>query len=982
KLPKDADILSAVAAYRRNPNVEYAEPNYILHASVEPDDEHFSLQWGLDQDSDCDIDAPEAWDVETGNASIVIAVIDTGVDWDHPDLAANIWSNTDEVVDGNDTDGNGYIDDIRGWDFVNSDNDTMDDNGHGTHCAGTASAVTNNSIGVAGVSWNCQIMPAKVLNQYNSGSVTDVVNAITYAADNGANIASMSLGSYADASTLRDAVDYAYGQGVIMFAAAGNHNKNDRWYPAGYDNVTAVAATESNDAKTSISNFGSWIDVAAPGEMIYSTDWDDSYSYKSGTSMACPHVAGLAGLILSRNPGFNSQEVRTIIRSSTDNVTSTDEYIGLGRINAYQALQKDSIVVTHLDISLDDALIDGTYNITGTANGTDFASYSVYYGQGIYPASWTLINQSASPVAEGTLASWDTTSVNDGFYTIKLNATDIGGNVTQDMAVLIVYNPTLSVHNLNTGETFLRVQDAINDADTLNGHTITVDAKTYYENIRVLKSVTIQSTSGSYSDTIIHAVDSSDSAFYIGRDNVAVSGLTLTGVTGNYWSAIWLNGNANCNISSCNISGNSYAVKVMGGSTNVTIMNNTVNSNTTCGIYLQSSNYNTITNNTASSNLPYGYGIYLYSSSNNLISSNTGSNNGNGLIYLGSSSYNTIANNTAVNNLSGMYINSSTYNTFTGNTISSNTYDGIYFYSSSSYNTIAKNTASNNGNYGINLASSNNTLYLNNFISNDDGSVNGGSVSNWSSPTTLCYFYSSSHKNYFGNYYSDYAGSDTNADGIGNTAIPYTSGGANDNYPLTQTSGSYTVQAWYLHSDSIMYKANMGKAPGSVEITASGNHTWISDEAATTDIAFSNDTWTGQVVFTSAPANGHQFTVVLGYSTDGSDFIAGGPDAALTGDGSNAVFVYTTDASSVTVLDGKYLALRITNNSSSAYSVQTGGAWSYTSNPDTGAPAYPTPELPPILLITIGLVALGAFSLWRTELHSHVTTVDEYLQMR
>ena len=308
KLPIDANIPSIAEAYKKNPNVEYAEPNYIAHICVKPNDLYYSQQWAHQN-----MQSEQAWDMERGNPNITIAIVDTGVDWNHPDLAANIWNNTDEIPgNGIDDDGNGYVDDVRGWDFVNSDSDPMDDNGHGTHCSGIAAAETDNGVGVAGVCWNCAIMPLKGLNVYGSGKSSDLAIGIQYVADNGADIISMSWGSYSSSNLIKDVIGYAYVQGVVLVGAAGNDNTISKFYPAGYDNVIAVSATDSNDDKASFSNYGSWIDVAAPGVSIYSTmptyqvylnteyGIPQNYAYLGGTSMSCPFVAGLAGLILSK----------------------------------------------------------------------------------------------------------------------------------------------------------------------------------------------------------------------------------------------------------------------------------------------------------------------------------------------------------------------------------------------------------------------------------------------------------------------------------------------------------------------------------------------------------------------------------------------------------------------------------------------------------------------------------------------------------
>jgi len=343
-----------------------SEPQKFGMLSTFPDDTYFDFQWSLHNTgqtggtTDCDIDAPEAWDIEIGDSDVVIAIIDTGIDYTHPDLAANIWTNEDEIADnGIDDDGNGYIDDVMGWDFWNDDNDPLDENGHGTYCAGIAAAVTDNNIGIAGVSWNCKIMPLK---QHNNQVFTldKIIEAVEYAADNGADIISMSLGTYNYYESFEDAVNYAYDKGVFMCGSAGNDNTYDKRYPAAFDNVTAVAATNANDSRMEYyyvklgiwvrSNFGYWVDVAAPGQEICSTmptydNWWSSYGFSknyenlSGTSAAAPHVAGLAALLLSKNPVCSPDHIKMKI-CDEDNVEpyDSDYDLGSGRINAYNSL--------------------------------------------------------------------------------------------------------------------------------------------------------------------------------------------------------------------------------------------------------------------------------------------------------------------------------------------------------------------------------------------------------------------------------------------------------------------------------------------------------------------------------------------------------------------------------------------------------------------------------------------------------------------
>jgi subtilisin family serine protease len=367
--PKDVDVLELVQKYSQHPNVEWAEPNYIRKIAIIPDDTNWSLQWALPK-----IEAPTAWDITTGTAQTVIAVIDTGVDWDHPDLASQIWQNTDEVLDGSDTDGNGYVDDIRGYDFVSvtadvvypgedyapRDNDPMDFHGHGTHVSGIVASQTNNSLGVAGTCWNCKIMAVRAGYKGTDGNGyledADCAAAIEYATDNGADIINMSWGDSVSASVIQTAVNYAYSAGVLLVGAAGNQNVSSQFYPAAYSNVIAVAAVDQNDQKASYSNYGSWVDVSAPGGdgggegRIYSTFFDDSYAYSIGTSMASPHVAGLAALLKSFRPSWTHDQLRAKILEKADNIDSLNpDYEGLlgsGRINAYQTFDPPSCSIS------------------------------------------------------------------------------------------------------------------------------------------------------------------------------------------------------------------------------------------------------------------------------------------------------------------------------------------------------------------------------------------------------------------------------------------------------------------------------------------------------------------------------------------------------------------------------------------------------------------------------------------------------------
>jgi subtilisin family serine protease len=331
----------------RSPKVSFAEPNYKLSTFDIPNDPSYSNQWHLPK-----IDAPQAWNITHGSTSVVIAVVDTGVDWDHPDLQANIWSNSDEVANGVDSDGNGYIDDIRGWDFVSQtscfpgeecdgarDNNPMDFHGHGTAVSGVASAVTNNTTGVAGVGWQVKIMPVRA-GYARSGDgqgellISDAAQAIRYAAANGADIINLSWGGEYS-STVNSAKNYAYDKGALIVAAAGNNNSDDKLYPAALEKVLAVGATDSSDDRWASSNYGYWVNIAAPGKNIRSTTYNDSYSTSSGTSLSAPIVSGTAALIKSKLGVGRKKIVEKLLHGAED---ISDKSIG-DRVNARGSLE-------------------------------------------------------------------------------------------------------------------------------------------------------------------------------------------------------------------------------------------------------------------------------------------------------------------------------------------------------------------------------------------------------------------------------------------------------------------------------------------------------------------------------------------------------------------------------------------------------------------------------------------------------------------
>jgi thermitase len=308
------DELRAVARYRANPNVVFAEVDGIVRAlSFTPNDPMLPDQWGLAK-----VEATLAWGVTRGSSAIRIAILDTGIDAGHGDINPKV---------------------VASRNFTTSPT-VNDRNGHGTHVAGIAAAVTNNARGVAGLGFDSVLMNGKVLGDNGSGQWSWVASGIIWAADNGARVINLSLGGTSHSATVEDAVNYAWGRGVVVVAAAGNNNSSTLVYPAAYANVIAVGATDRNDARATFSSFGTWVDVAAPGVDILSTyprsGRTDRYAWMSGTSMSAPFVAGLAGLVWTTAWGTSNTAVRDRIQATVDPIT-TDQPIG-GRINAARAV--------------------------------------------------------------------------------------------------------------------------------------------------------------------------------------------------------------------------------------------------------------------------------------------------------------------------------------------------------------------------------------------------------------------------------------------------------------------------------------------------------------------------------------------------------------------------------------------------------------------------------------------------------------------
>ena len=354
ELRKKAELISQI------PGVLSVEANVIYKLHEEVNDPDFEKLYGLYNPlkPGKDISILDAWELTTGSRDIVVGVIDTGIDYNHPDLAENIWVNpgesgvdangNDRATNGIDDDGNGYVDDVNGWDFFNDDNDPMDGNSHGTHCAGTIGAVGNNGIGVVGVNWEVSLAALKVFSDGGSTTTDALAEAIAYATAQGMDLTSNSWGGGAESEVLRQVISDADKADILFVAAAGNSSSdNDAspHYPSSYlfDNIIAVASTDDNDELSGFSSYGATsVDVAAPGSRIYSTTPGGRYDYKSGTSMATPHVAGLVALAKSVFRDSFASAIKERILSTSKPLDDLEGKVLHGRINAFDALEDDN----------------------------------------------------------------------------------------------------------------------------------------------------------------------------------------------------------------------------------------------------------------------------------------------------------------------------------------------------------------------------------------------------------------------------------------------------------------------------------------------------------------------------------------------------------------------------------------------------------------------------------------------------------------
>jgi len=483
----------------------YIEPNMRFEIDFVPNDPDWPKQWGPRI-----IKADYAWNTTIGDPSVLVAVIDTGIDWNHPDLAAN------------------YV--PLGYDWVNNDADPMDDNGHGTHCAGIIAAVLNNSIGIAGLA-QVSIMTEKALDEFGEGYEDDLANAIIHAVDQGANIISNSWGGYEESTLIHDAIKYAFDSKVLVIASAGNDFTSTKAYPAAYDEVIAVSATDEFDKPAAFTNFGDWISVSAPGVNIYSTVGKDSYTYMSGTSMSAPFVAGVAALVWSQFPNMTRDQVLAQLQYTSDDLGDPgfDVYYGFGRVNAKEAVERalsdHDVLVLNLKVSSivrrgEVVVINSTVLNMGKRDERSLTMQLLVNGTVVHSETISFLARGKSSLVS---YSWNTSQVIEGVYKVTSYVVPVQGETLVENNAFSknvwVRNPKV----FRVPDDCKTIQSAIDVA--FEGDTILVSSGTYHENVWINKQF-LTLVGEDRANTIIDGNETSD-VVVVTADNVEISNFTL-----------------------------------------------------------------------------------------------------------------------------------------------------------------------------------------------------------------------------------------------------------------------------------------------------------------------------------------------------------------------------------------------------------------------------------------------------------------------
>jgi len=806
---------------------EYIESNVAFKADFDPNDPDWPLQWGSAK-----IEANQAWNKTLGSQSVLLAVIDTGIDYSHPDLQANYAA--------------------FGYDWVNNDTDPMDDQGHGTHVAGIIGAVANNSIGIAGTA-QVRMMAEKGLDKYGSGYADDLAKAIIHATDVGAKIISMSWGASFNSELIYEAIRYAHDAGVLLIAAAGNDDWSVKHYPAAYDEVVAVSATDEHDESAWFTNFGNWIELAAPGVLIYSTFLNNTYKYLSGTSMATPFVSGTAALIWSQFSNMTANQVRAQLRRTAEDLGNLgfDEFLGYGIVNARKAVEEmpfdHDLAVWKLKATTyakpgHVAYVNAAVLNLGGSGENDLTVQLLV--DGVVQNS-LLISNLSSGEAITVDFSWVTTV--EGIYNVSVYAVPAPFETTVEDNALsaellvriaeVVYVPT----------DFTTIKEAIDVADP--DFTVYVGAGVYYENLVLYEPLVL--TGQNPSATFIDGNGTSAALIVFSTTNVSITGFTVQNNA--QAEAIWLLYSSGSVISNNTISDSTYGILLQGSEDNY-ISDNIVK-NSFFGIRIEYSSHNSLKNNKIMNNA-FNFGVfgnilpeyinnvessntvdgkpvyYLLNESGTQIPSDAGyvaavnsmnitandlnlTNNEQGVLFV-STTWSTVTNVTAYDNNVGIELLwNSTNNILEDNALLENNIGLIAYFSDenelirnrfsgglvgaalsrskrtlasgnllektvlfalllewySDNNTVARNTIANNMGSGMFIVNSvDNMVYQNNFINNTSQVRQQSSGANrWDNGLGR------------GNYWSDYNGRDLNGDGVGDTDLPHL---GKDYYPL------------------------------------------------------------------------------------------------------------------------------------------------------------------------------------------------------
>lgn len=449
-LPDHADVETFIAECRQNSAITDVHINQVFRIHQRVDDELYSRQWALQI-----IQAESAWAIERGKNDILIAVIDTGVDYEHPDLWQNVWINPAEDLNNNgrfdpedinhiDEDGNGFIDDIVGWDFTDApdhptggdyldrDNDPMDEHNHGTAVSGIISATSDNGIGISGLAPGCRVMAIKSFTPAGYGEEDDSAAAILYAVQQGARVINMSWGEKYITPLLEDVIQYAFERGVVMVASSGNSGNDQIHYPSALSTTISVGASNSKDIRASFSNYGPTVDLLAPGQDIHTTLIDSEYdSTLRGTSFSAPFVSAAAGLILSQDPELSPDAVKGILVGSVTDLEPQgwDIYNGSGRLNIHRALERNRQAITEITFPTFDQGVQNEIEIRGTAWSPTMKSYQLFYGEGANPEKWNPIGEPRNRmVIDDVLDLWENIPEKEGEYLLRLTMINNDGS--------------------------------------------------------------------------------------------------------------------------------------------------------------------------------------------------------------------------------------------------------------------------------------------------------------------------------------------------------------------------------------------------------------------------------------------------------------------------------------------------------------------------------------------------------------------------